>query len=335
MSPERKREFEQEWPELARRLDALLRRKRVPAEQRDDLVQEVALRLLKMWDEVIRGRSAWPLTSTIALNLLRDGYRSRRWTESVADLPDRASSHDVERAGMARIELKRVQKAMEGLSGNHRSVLLAEIGDVHIEDHNLAAHKMLRMRARRRLTELLERVSALFPARQGITDLMQLLFNGKEQLIYGVTCLACLAAGLTAIAPVVASPAEASPIYERPPVVARSHHSVVDPSAVAASSAWRSRATTDLQTARGAEAPKGSKKKSASDDTGATGRADLPSLPSLPSGPAPVPAPGTDIPSGGAPVSVPAPSVPEQDAPSPGLPIAAPIATGFAAALAD
>ena len=60
MSPEKKRDFEAEWPLLARRLRFFLGRKHVPHAQQDDLIQDTALRLYKMWDSVDRTRPAWP-----------------------------------------------------------------------------------------------------------------------------------------------------------------------------------------------------------------------------------------------------------------------------------
>lgn len=75
MSPDKKRDFESEWALLATRLKSFLSRKNVPAGKHDDLIQETALRLYKIWDTVDRARPAWALTVTIALNLLRDEYR--------------------------------------------------------------------------------------------------------------------------------------------------------------------------------------------------------------------------------------------------------------------
>ncbi|MFN2587888.1 MAG: RNA polymerase sigma factor [Actinomycetota bacterium] len=153
--------FEEQWPELARRLDAMLAGKRVPAHKRDDIVQETGLRLFRMWDQVDPERPLWALVVTIALNLLRDEARKRPEREVLGLLPDRPADQDVERAGLARLEWRRVQNAMNQLSPAHRSILLAELGDEPaMASRGANATKMLRMRARRRLSALLDVASA-------------------------------------------------------------------------------------------------------------------------------------------------------------------------------
>jgi DNA-directed RNA polymerase specialized sigma24 family protein len=153
--------FEDQWPDLARRLDAMLAGKRVPPHKRDDIVQETGLRLFRMWDQVDPERPLWALVVTIALNLLRDEARKRPEREVLGLVPDRPADQDVERAGLARLEWRRVQKAMDQLSPAHRSILLAELGDdVPLASRGANATKMLRMRARRRLSSLLDVASA-------------------------------------------------------------------------------------------------------------------------------------------------------------------------------
>ena len=174
MSPEAKRSFEAEWAVLSRRLRLLLGRKRVPAAQHDDLVQETALRLLSMWDSVDLRRSLWPLTVTIALNLLRDRGRVVTRDDLVAEVPELESSYDVETVGIARLELQRVRRAMEELSPTYRSALMREIGSSASADGpEGAAEKMVRMRARRKLKLALEHVSGLVALRvRRFTDLI-------------------------------------------------------------------------------------------------------------------------------------------------------------------
>ncbi|HEX2296293.1 MAG TPA: sigma-70 family RNA polymerase sigma factor [Actinomycetota bacterium] len=154
-------DFEQQWPDLARRLDTMLAGKRVPPHKRDDIVQETGLRLFRMWDQVDPERPLWALVVTIALNLLRDEARKRPEREVLGLVPDRAADQDVERAGLARLEWRRVQSAMTKLSPDHRSILMAELGDEYApSSRGPNATKMLRMRARRRLSALLDVASA-------------------------------------------------------------------------------------------------------------------------------------------------------------------------------
>ncbi|HEV3472559.1 MAG TPA: sigma factor [Actinomycetota bacterium] len=152
--------FEQEWPELARRLKGALARRRVSACLIDDIVQETGFRLFKMWDQVDPDRSPWGLTLTIAKNLLWDELHRRGARELLIEPPERATHMDVEDAGIARLELWRVGRALLKMSPAHRAVLLAELGDEKITSTSQAATKMMRMRARRRLTALLDTASA-------------------------------------------------------------------------------------------------------------------------------------------------------------------------------
>ncbi len=160
MSASKRRSFEEEWPSLSSDLSRALRRRGVPPWLTDDIVQETGLRLFKMWDDVDFLRSPRGLALTIAGNLLWDEKHRRAAREILGSIPERPCDQDVERAGLARFELMRVRRAMGHLSPQHRSVLLAEIGDEVEPSGTPAAVKMLRMRARRRLSALLDTASA-------------------------------------------------------------------------------------------------------------------------------------------------------------------------------
>lgn len=153
------RDFEVEWPKVATQLHAMLAGKRVPKHKREDLVQETGLRLFRMWSQVDPERPVWPLAVTITLNLLRDEAR-RPGREVLGDIPDRPADLDVERTSFASLELKRVWRAMADLSPSHRSALLVELGQAgEVAERGPAAAKMLRLRARRKLSAALESVS--------------------------------------------------------------------------------------------------------------------------------------------------------------------------------
>ena len=210
MSPEAERNFEAEWALLSRRLRLLLSRKRVPASQHDDLVQETALRLLSMWESVDRQRALWPLTVTIALNLLRDRGRAITKDDLVAELPDLASGYDVETVGIARLELERVRRALDELSPSYRSALMREIGaSAAVVAPAGAAEKMLRMRARRKLKLALENVSGLVALRvRRIGDLLEGMFALRDGSVAAASCVFCLVLGVgsTLVAPQALTP---------------------------------------------------------------------------------------------------------------------------------
>lgn len=142
--------FEEQWPALATRLAAVLARRGVPAARREDLVQETGLRLLRVWDKVDHARGAWPLAATIARNLHRDEARRARprYVDQVPDTPDLL---DVERAGLARLELELVHEALQTLTPAQRRALLAEVAGGE------RASKQQRLRARKALRTAIDR----------------------------------------------------------------------------------------------------------------------------------------------------------------------------------
>jgi len=161
MTEAARRSFEKHWPALAGRLHIMLARKKMSLAKREDVVQETGLRVLGMWDKVDSSKPPWGLVVTIALNILRDEARRHPEREILGAVPDIPQSYDVERAGLARLELRRVRAAMTKMSAAQRSVLLSELGsEGHTAARGADATKMLRLRARRKLHSLLETASA-------------------------------------------------------------------------------------------------------------------------------------------------------------------------------
>lgn len=147
--------FDAAWPQLSGYVRNLLASRGVYGPLQDDITQETGLRLFQAWERVDSSRPVNPLAATIALNLLRDEVRRNR--EVVGEVPERPALDDVERLGMARLELQRVGRALGDLSTDHRLVLLHELADEKpAPTRGRAATKMLRMRARRRLAAILE-----------------------------------------------------------------------------------------------------------------------------------------------------------------------------------
>lgn len=153
------------------------------------------MRLLGMWDSIDQSRALWPLTSTILLNLIRDRSRCAPRHDVVALLPEVESPHDVERTGLARIELDRVRRAMDHLSSTHRSVLMQEL---RWNEQSVAtpAEKMLRMRARRKLRSILEKVSGLVVLRtRRLFELGDKVFALRDGAVTTASCVLCLVLG--------------------------------------------------------------------------------------------------------------------------------------------
>ena len=152
--------FTQRWPALEERLARFLRSKGCDPSTSEDLSQEVGLRLFKMWERVDPQSDAWPLTVTIALNLLRDSARSSGRLFLVEEPPETSSGTDTETVAIARLELRRVGRALKMMNPRYRSLLLNAAGADEPMSRDDTAVRMARSRARTRLQVLLERVSS-------------------------------------------------------------------------------------------------------------------------------------------------------------------------------
>lgn len=161
MTSDQQNQFEAEWPALALRLEAMLKRKRLSDWLVEDLVQETGCRLIRMWSQVDRAKPVWPLVATIALNLLRDEMRKGSWNELTGAVPDAPSVENTEARGLARLELRQLGGALSQMKASQRSVLLAEVTEGPADGADPSAMRMLRMRARRRLHQLMDQASVL------------------------------------------------------------------------------------------------------------------------------------------------------------------------------
>lgn len=194
MSPRAAAEFGKQWPVLQRRLNAFLRGKGVPPSEIDDLVQEVAARLVSFWHKVDPDRPLWPLTVTIALNLVRDRGR-RPDLELLGELPEVAGSTDVADASIARLELAAVVRAMDALTSSQKAALLQTVAPDDESVPSTSAEKMLRMRARRRLANAVGRVGGGLALRtRRLTDSLQGFFAKADSVAQALACATCVLA---------------------------------------------------------------------------------------------------------------------------------------------
>lgn len=161
------RVFDDEWAALAPRLSMVLAAKGVHAQDRDDLLQETALRLYRVWETLEADQPVWPFAVTIALNLWRDQLRAavvrqrHVLTANLADAgPDAVTTCDVERTVLARQELAQVGAVMRELEPEQRRLLLANDEVATVVAPLRPAERMARMRARRELARLVGRASA-------------------------------------------------------------------------------------------------------------------------------------------------------------------------------
>lgn len=139
--------FEEEWPELARRLDRFLAAKGVEPWLRADISQETAARLFGRWSKIDRSRPLWNLVVTVALRTLIDEHRRTSKVELVADTPQ-AELNDVENRALHRVHLENTHSALSKLRADQRQVLLAEIGAASAIEGPRNRINVLRLRAR-------------------------------------------------------------------------------------------------------------------------------------------------------------------------------------------
>ena len=192
MSPRAAAEFGKQWPALQRRLNAFLRAKGVSPSEIDDLVQEVAARLVSYWPKVDPDRPLWPLTVTIALNLVRDQGR-RPDLEFLGELPEIAGHGDVADAGIARLELAAVVRAMDALTPSQKAALLQSISPDDEAARSTSAEKMLRMRARRRLANAVGRAfGGLALKTRRLTDSIQGFLSKTDAMAQALACATCV-----------------------------------------------------------------------------------------------------------------------------------------------
>ena len=148
--------FEENWPQIARRLARLLAARRVPECQRDDIIQETGVRLFRAWHRLDPDQGAWGLARAIAIHAIADGAITHNRYE-VTDLTELPEPLDPERAGIARFRLSSVRRALAQMSPTDRRVLLAEVGAAPPPTLGRSAMKMARSRARQRLRVLVEK----------------------------------------------------------------------------------------------------------------------------------------------------------------------------------
>jgi DNA-directed RNA polymerase specialized sigma24 family protein len=155
--------FAGEWPAIVPRLRAMLAKAGTPAADRDDLIQETALRLFRIWDTVDPERSPEPLARRIAINAWRDQWRHRGEREVLGQLPEQAEALDTERVALARIEVGEVSRALASMDPAAARTLRVAAGEAEsgVRVGTPAAVRMARSRARRALAACLKVASAV------------------------------------------------------------------------------------------------------------------------------------------------------------------------------
>jgi DNA-directed RNA polymerase specialized sigma24 family protein len=158
--------FATHWPALVPELRQALAKAGTPAADRADIVQETAVRLLRMWDRIDWERPVAPLAVRIALNAWRDQWRRRGAREVVGDVPEQTAPSDTERSAIARIHVGEVARALADLPPSTARVLRVAAAEAEVASVPAAsaAVRMARSRARRALAASLRIASAVAAA---------------------------------------------------------------------------------------------------------------------------------------------------------------------------
>jgi hypothetical protein len=157
-------DLESVWPDVATRLQSMLRRRGVRHHDIDEIVQETAARVISnavryddaddlfRWAAVVGGR--------LAIDVRRRGARL-----SDGELPDRADTVDVAMAAEHRVVLGAVRNRLPELSARDQEVLLSSFHDEPVPSRRESVRlAVARHRARNRLRGLLDGLagSAIF-----------------------------------------------------------------------------------------------------------------------------------------------------------------------------
>ena len=157
--------FDDAWPALSERLRRSLTARGVPAQDRDDVVQETALRVYRSWTGLDPNRPVWPFVITVGVNYWRDILRERNGRIAQVHPTDHievTADLDVERDVLARQELAKTVVAIGQLAPEQRKLLLASEEFADTVRPLRPAERVARMRVRRQLARTVGRASAAF-----------------------------------------------------------------------------------------------------------------------------------------------------------------------------
>jgi DNA-directed RNA polymerase specialized sigma24 family protein len=159
--------FEAVWPEVERRLRALLYRRGLDPASTDDVVQEVALRALAHHVTYASAADLLRWAAPVACNLHVDLLRHRARVLDDPQAADRPASDDVVREVTHRIELQRAFRGIAALRPADREALIdavAEEPTVPRSRQEAVRLAVRRHRARSRLAVVLEQLAGWLAA---------------------------------------------------------------------------------------------------------------------------------------------------------------------------
>lgn len=152
------------WPAMVPMLRNTLARAGVPVADRDDNIQETAIRLLRAWDTIDQSRGIDAYARRVAINVWRDNWRKHGKREVIGDVPEQPVVHDTERVALARLEVGEVARAIDSLRPGVARVLRAAATELERDEAHApvpAALRVARSRARKALSACLKVASGI------------------------------------------------------------------------------------------------------------------------------------------------------------------------------
>ena len=149
--------FEAQWPDVEARLRRLLAARNVPPSEREDLVQEVAVRALASAVEFPSSDNFFAWASTVARHLCVDVLRGRALAQSRLSALAH-SPRDVEAEVETRLDLAAAKAFVAKLSAQEREALLGETGGVR----QPSSFYVQRHRLRRKMQKAIDGLGSLW-----------------------------------------------------------------------------------------------------------------------------------------------------------------------------
>lgn len=194
------------WPETGRKLAAMLRARRVEAWIADDIIQEVALRVLQAQPAYSNGDDLYPWAATVARNLHVSHIRANRKFRVLESAADVATRGDLETQVEWRLALASVLQRIEALPEPDRRALadgLAERDASLPSGPEPSRVTVRRHRVRRRLRA----------AAQGVLAVGAWIWSRRTKLAAGASMPAVIAAAavqiLMGVVPTLSGPPDA------------------------------------------------------------------------------------------------------------------------------
>lgn len=202
--------IEDVWPDVERRLRALLYRRGLEQASADDVVQEVALRVLAHGVTFDSAEDLLRWAAPVACRLHVDLLRHRARMTDAEEAPDHASRVDVAGEVADRLELQRAWRAIASLRPADRDAIIEAVADeapIARSRQEAVRLAVRRHRARSRLAVVLEQLAAF----GGVLAGWRVLVRQRRASLAALVPAAAAIPLMVTLAPSVTPPSAANP----------------------------------------------------------------------------------------------------------------------------